>query len=32
VYNTMEDVEAVLDALKANLDLLVVGQKATADV
>jgi selenocysteine lyase/cysteine desulfurase len=32
VYNTMEDVEAVLDALKANLDLLVVGQKATTNV
>ena len=32
VYNTMDDVEAVLDGLKANLDLLVVGQNATANV
>ncbi len=31
-YNTVEDVEAVLEALKANLDLLVVGQKTTANV
>jgi len=32
VYNTTEDVEAVLDALKANLDLLAVGQTTTSDV
>ena len=32
VYNTVEDVEAVLDALKANLDLLLVGQTTAANV
>jgi selenocysteine lyase/cysteine desulfurase len=32
VYNTIEDVEAVLDVLKTNLDLLVVGQTTTANV